>query len=472
MKALALKMNSLATAALLCLLSACSALPDRQADLEEAKQVIPAAWTHADTVAGSDASQAGSARVAGATDWWTAVNDPDLNQLVQQALSQNVSLAVAAKRLDQARLQADQTASAQWPQAQGQVGSASSKPLEGGATTRRASASVSVSWELDLWQRLAAQTQAAEWNTQALAQDHQALRLSLVASVVRQYWQWGYAQQRVRVAEQNLQLARQTARLIELQYQAGAISGLAKAQTQQSLATQEASLAQWRASQEESRQALALLLGQAPQAVALPAKGVLPTGLPPDFTPGLPASVLACRPDVRASQARLQQTWSQASATARQWYPALTLTGSVSGSSVALSDVLKDPLGAVSSTLTLPFLQWRERARQVDIANADADISRLNFHQTLFTALSEVDKNLVLQVQLKDQLNAQQRRLSEALTVERLTKARFDAGAEPLRVWLDAQQDARQSELDHAQVALQAWTQWANAMLALGQGGC
>jgi len=298
------------------------------------------------------------------------------------------------------------------------------------------------------------------------------LRLSLAASVVRQYWQWGYAQQRVQVAQQNLVLARQTARLIELQYQAGAISGLARAQAQQSLAAQEASLAQWRASQEESRQTLALLLGQAPQAVALPDRGVLPVGLPPAFTPGLPASVLACRPDVRASQARLQEAWSQASATARQWYPALTLTGSVSGSSVALSDVLKDPLGAVSSTLTMPFLQWQERARQVDIADADADIARLNFQQTLFTALSEVDKNLVLQEQLKAQLNAQQRRLNEALTVERLTKARFDAGAEPLRVWLDAQQDARQSELDHAQVALQAWTQWANAMLALGQGAC
>jgi NodT family efflux transporter outer membrane factor (OMF) lipoprotein len=460
------RINGVATAALLCLLSACNTLPDRQADLDTAKQVIPAAWTNARPAADVATSQVGT------TDWWTAVNDPYLQQLVQQALAQNLSLTVAARRVDQARRQADQTASEQWPQAQGQVGSTSSKPLDGGTTTRRASASVSVSWELDLWQRLAAQTQAAEWNTQAVEQDHQALRLSLAASVVRQYWQWGYAQQRVQVAQQNLVLARQTARLIELQYQAGAISGLARAQAQQSLAAQEASLAQWRASQEESRQTLALLLGQAPQAVALPDRGVLPVGLPPAFTPGLPASVLACRPDVRASQARLQQAWSQASATARQWYPALTLTGSVSGSSVALSDVLKDPLGAVSSTLTMPFLQWQERARQVDIADADADIARLNFQQTLFTALSEVDKNLVLQEQLKAQLNAQQRRLNEALTVERLTKARFDAGAEPLRVWLDAQQDARQSELDHAQVALQAWTQWANAMLALGQGAC
>jgi NodT family efflux transporter outer membrane factor (OMF) lipoprotein len=460
------RINGVATAALLCLLSACNTLPDRQTELDTAKQVIPAAWTNALPAADAALSQVGT------TDWWTAVNDPYLQQLVQQALAQNLSLTVAARRVDQARRQADQTASEQWPQAQGQVGSTSSKPLDGGVTTRRASASVSVSWELDLWQRLAAQTQAADWNAQALEQDHQALRLSLAASVVRQYWQWGYAQQRVQVAQQNLVLARQTARLIELQYQAGAISGLSRAQAQQSLAAQEASLAQWRASQEESRQTLALLLGQAPQAVALPDKGVLPVGLPPAFTPDLPASVLACRPDVRASQARLQQAWSQATAAARQWYPALTLTGSVSGSSVALSDVLKDPLGAVSSTLTMPFLQWRERARQVDIADADADIARLNFQQTLFTALSEVDKNLVLQEQLKVQLNAQQRRLNEALTVERLTKARFDAGAEPLRVWLDAQQDARQSELDHAQVALQAWTQWANAMLALGQGAC
>lgn len=444
-------------------LTACSTTATREQAMQDALAVTPAAWTNSLPAAAPSPTPAR---------WWGAVGDARLKQLVEQALSQNLSLAVAARRVDQARVQLAQVDAQRWPQAQGQLSATSSKPVEGGDVTHRAQASVSVSWELDLWRKLAAQTEASDWSAQATEQDRLALQQSLVASVVRAYWQWSYAAERVNVAQANLALARKTADLTSVQYKAGAVSGLGLAQTRQALAAQEASVSQWRASLEESRQALALLLGVPPQAVNLPAQGALPSGLPPSVTPGLPAEVLACRPDVRASQARLQQTWAQEDATARQWYPAITLTGSVSGSSVALSDVLKDPLAAVSTALTMPFLQWRERQRNVALAEADADIARLQFHATLFTALSEVDKALVLQRELREQVRAQDIRLTESRTIERLTRARYDAGAEPLRVWLDAQQDLRQSELDHAQVVLDAWTQWANTMLALGQGGC
>jgi NodT family efflux transporter outer membrane factor (OMF) lipoprotein len=450
-------------------LSACSTLPDRTPELQAAQAGVPAHWTNGS----NGSSQVSQSTSVATSSWWVAAGDATLNGLVQQALDQNISLAVAAQRVYQAQRRLAQAQTQQGPQAQGQASVSATQALQSDApVTRRATASVGVSWEIDVWQRLAAQANAADAALVAAAQDQESVRQSLVAMVVRQYWQWAFAGQRVMVAEQNLAVAQQTSDLMQAKYRAGAVSGLAKAQTLQALATQEASLAQWRSALEEARQTLALLLGQAPQAVRLPTKSALPNGLPPVITPGLPATVLACRPDVRAAQARLQQTWSLEDAATRQWYPAITLTGSVSGSSTALTDVLKDPLGAVSAAITLPFLQWRERQQQIDLASSDANVALLNFQSTMYQALSDVDKALVLQVQLKKQLAAQQSRFAQSQTIERLTRARYQAGADTLQMWLDAQQSLRQSELDAAQAGLNAWTQWANAMVALGDGGC
>lgn len=463
--ALPSSLTASAAAVLLVGLTACASLPNQQARLNAETPVIPQAWLYA-------SSQTADTKKDATPLWWTQVGDSALNNLVQTALSQNLTLAIAAKRVDQARIRLAQTESNAWPKAQGQVGASAQQPLSGGAVKRSTSASVSVSWELDLWQRLAAQNQVAQWEAVATEADKQAVAQSLVASVVRSYWQWAYAQQRVDVAQANLVSARQTLQLLDTQYRAGAVSGLARAQAQQVVSSQEASVAQWQASLVEARETLALLMGQATQGVQLPASATLPKAFPAAMTPDLPASVLACRPDVYAAQARLQQAWSQEEATARQWYPALSLTGSVSGSATTLSDVLSNPLGSLSSALTLPFLYWRDLARQDALAQADAEIARLSFHDTVFKALSEVDKNLALQKQLQQQWQAQRDRLDAAQKIARMTGVRYEAGAEPLRVLLDAQQTLRQSELDAAQASLNTWTQWADTMLALGQGAC
>ncbi len=450
------------------MLSACNTLPDRSADLKAVQAGVPANWSNDQ---GNTPSSKHSA--VSTSRWWEAAGDASLNALVQQALDHNISLAVAAQRVYQAQRRLAQAQTQQSPQAQGQASVTATQAMESNApVTRRATASVGVSWELDVWQRLAAQTNAADASALAAVQDQEAVRQSLVASVVRQYWQWAFALQRVQVTEQNLRVAQQTSDLMQAKYRAGAVSGLAKAQALQVLAAQEVSLAQWRSSLEEAKQTLSLLLGQAPQLVRLPETNGLPGGLPPSITPGLPATVLACRPDVHAAQARLQQMWSLEDAATRQWYPAITLTGSVSGSSTALTNVLKDPLGALGAAITLPFLQWRELQQQIDLARSDANVAVLNFQSAMYQALSDVDKALVLQVQLKSQLAAQQTRFAQSQTIERLTRVRYQAGADTLQVWLDAQQNLRQSELDAAQAGLNAWTQWANAKLALGEGGC
>lgn len=454
-------------------LTACASLPNQQGRLDEAQSVIPKAWLYEPSqTATHAATQTGIGAEPTSPMWWTQVGDAALSDLVQKALAQNISLAIAVKRVEQARTRLAQAEANAWPQAQGQVGASAQKNLSGGAVNRSTSASASVSWEIDLWQRLAAQNQVAQWEAVATEADRQGVAQSLVASVVRGYWQWAYATERVAVAKANLQNARQTLDLLEAQYKAGAISGLARTQGQQVVSSQMVSLSQAQATLLDARETLALLMGQAPQSVTLPSAVALPLTAPPALKAGLPASVLACRPDVYAAQARLQKAWSQEEATARQWYPALSLTGAVSGSATTVSDVLRDPLGSLSAALTLPFLQWRELARQDTLSQADAEIARLNFHDTLFKALSEADKNMTTQTYLQDQWQAQRALLASAINVERMTRVRYQAGAEPLRVLLDAQNTLRQSELDAAQANVNMWTQWTDTMLSLGAGTC
>ena len=196
-----------------------------------ARLTVPQAWQQSSTPPGDDV-----AVVSGAL-WWTALGDAELNSLIDQALARNNDLAQAAVRVRRAQLVAGQAASDQLPEVSVRGNASTSEPLSSGArSTRSYGATASVSWELDLWGRLAANQQAAELEAQATQADRDAAALSLSATVARLYWQLGYLNQRVVVSEQSIDYARETLRLVRAQYEAGAASGLEMAQATQSLA--------------------------------------------------------------------------------------------------------------------------------------------------------------------------------------------------------------------------------------------
>jgi outer membrane protein TolC len=104
-------------------------------------------------------------------------------------------------------------------------------------------------------------------------------------------------------------------------------------------------------------------------------------------------------------------------------------------------------LGSLGAALTLPFLQQGDMRRSVAISQLDADAAVLGFRQSLYQALSDVDKGLSARQRLGEQVRSQEARLSQARQVERLTELRYRAGAEPLKAWLDAQEARRAAEL-------------------------
>jgi NodT family efflux transporter outer membrane factor (OMF) lipoprotein len=397
---------------------------------------LPSAWS---TAASTNAATS-------ALPWWQAFNDAGLNTLMQQVLQQNNDLAAAATQLRRAQLAAGLAASNTRPDFSANVGASRREPLNNGSDATSYSASVGVSYEVDLWGRLSAQRSSARWAAKASAEDLESTALVLSGTTANLYWQLGYLNQRVALAAQGLEDAQKTRELVQVRYRAGAISGVDAAEADQNLAGQQVALNRLVQQRSEVRNALALLLGTPGAAVESAPTGLAAIELPA-VTEGLPAALLAHRPDLRAAELRLRAAYSDIRATQANFYPALTLTGSVGNTSPALSQVLQDPVATLGAGLVLPFLNWQEMRLSVKVSEADYEAAVAGFRQRLLTAFTEVEDALSARASLNERHRFLEQSFAAAQKAEALYALRYRAGAVSLQDWLLAQERRRSAEV-------------------------
>ena len=417
---------------------------------------VPARFGRGDAVANAPVERVEVGVTAPAADaasdaWWQGFGDPGLNALIERTLAVNTDLASAGLRLERARLQAGLASTSLFPQASGSVSTSASRDLESSDDwSRNNSAGVSLGWELDLWGKLRTQRDIAQWEAQASAQDLQNTRLLLVAQAAELYWQLGYLNLAIETGQANLERLQRTATLVQSQFNAGAVSRLEVRQAQQNIESQRAAQAQLEQQRVEARNALTVLLDGRPWPAESEPKN-LDGFTHPDVREGLPAELLARRPDLRAAELRLRQALASIKVTATSYYPTLSLTGSVGSSSPSLGDVLSNPVATLGAGLSLPFLRFRQMQLDIDSADLSYQIAANDFRRTLYTALAEVDNALSARQRLAEQVAAAERSYAEAVEIERLYEVRYRAGATDLRNWLDAQQTRRNAELSLAQ---------------------
>jgi NodT family efflux transporter outer membrane factor (OMF) lipoprotein len=376
------------------------------------------------------------------------LNDPVLDQLVADVLARNNNLAAATIRVRRAQLQAGLADQALQPALAGSASMGTRRSLEGDASSTRSSGvTLSASYEIDLWNKLGSQREVARWEALASEQDRQSTRLALVATTARLYWQLAFVNQRLAANTQSIGYAQTTYQLVQTQYRAGAASGLEVAEAQQALASQQASQSALQQQAVEARTALALLLDSAPGSQEVSNPAALPGGELPALQAGLPASLLARRPDLRAAELRLRESFSKIDATRASYYPALSLTGSLGTSSAQLTNLLQNPVAALGLGVTLPFLQRANMQLSIKVSETQYEEAVVNFRQTLYTALGDVDNALSSRQQLALQAIRLEESLQAARTAERLYEARYRAGAAALKAWLDAQEKRRSADI-------------------------
>ena len=412
-----------------------------------------------------------SAAAAFPARWWRAFNDPQLDALIDDALRTNNDLAAAGIRVQRAQLQAGLANTNLTPGVAGQASTGRSYDLQRGSVAGSSSSSViTLSYELDLWGRLAAQRSAADWELKATESDRQATALSLIGTTAGLYWQVGYLNQRIALSEAGMEDARRILALVRAKYAAGAVSGLDVAQAGQNLASQEAAHTQLLQQRVEARHALAILFDRPPEAAAQE-----PSQLPnielPAIDAGLPASLLSRRPDLRASEQRLRGSLANVDATRTSFYPALSLTGSLGTTSTALGELLKNPVATLGAGLALPFLQWNTARLTVAVSQAQYEEAVLGFRQALYTSLSEVENTLSSRTQLHDESGKLVVALQQAQRAETLSEVRYRAGATALQPVLDAKDRRRSAEVSLALNRLNQLKATMTLYKALGGAG-
>lgn len=434
---------------------------------------LPAQWSQAGTPT-QPTQPDGAAQTAAADRWWTRFGDAPLSALVDAAFVRNNDLAVAALKVRQARLEAGLAESNERPTISASVSSQRQRSFgRPHDATGSQAASVSVSYEVDLWGRLASLSDAARWEAEATEQDRLSTAATLAGTVAGLYWQLGYLNQRIASGEASVAYAERTRQLVDAQYQAGAVSALETGEAEKNVVSQRATLSALQQQRVEARNALAILFDAAPTpaalATTLPAEPQrLPTQPLPEVAAGLPAELLARRPDLRAAELRLRETLADADATRASYYPALTLTGALGGASTALGSVLANPYGLLGAGLTLPFLQVDRMKLNNAIAQVQYRSAVTSFRQTLYSALSDVENALSARTELARQGALLAEALAASRRIEQLYEVRYRNGAVALSVWLDAQESRRSAEVAWAENRLSQLTNQATLYKAMG----
>lgn len=408
--------------------------------------------------------------------WWELFEDERLSSLVDLAFERNNDLAIAALKVRQAQLQANLAESDLWPSVSANVAVSGKRNLDvSQGWARSGGTGLSVSYEVDLWGRLASIQSAAQWEAVATQADREAAALSLAGTVADLYWQLAYVNQRIATAQESVAYAQKTLDLTQVQYDAGAVSALEPTQARQSMLTQQANLSQLVQQRVEVRNALTILFDMPPSEEGLQSLlaqeplHLSDADLPP-VVAGVPADVLARRPDLRAAEMRLRESLANVDATKASYYPQLSLTGSLGTSSSSLGNLLNNPLATLGAGLILPFLQFNEMKFNTELARTKYEQAVVGFRQTLYQAFSDVENALSARTELNAQYVLLQQSLADAQKAEALYEERYRTGQVALKDWLDAQEKRRSSEISLAGNQLSRLQNQVKLYQALGGG--
>lgn len=326
--------------------------------------------------------------------WWKHFDDPTLDVLITEALTNNKTLLIAKARVEEARAGRKAAQSLLLPQINGSMGA---QRANLGYFTNDQAISFSevegvASWELDLFGRNQARTAAATAILQSEDAVRQAVRVGLLAEIVRNYFEMRNYERQIDLTKQNLETQKKTLELIEAQMQGTKASDLDAQRASAQVSTTESLIPTLQTAYDASLNRINVLLGYPPgskDALLKTTQDLKP--LDHSILIAAPAKVLATRPDIRAAERRFAASISAKYVAQTGWFPDISLTGFF-GRQVA-TPFSSTPWG-LSAILVQPILNFGQIEAQIDAADAQQKQAFLNYQQTVLGALENMEDAL------------------------------------------------------------------------------
>lgn len=394
-------------------------------------------------------------------------NQPELNRIVHTTLESNLDLRQTALRLKEQRLLQHQTEAKTQPEANLKL---TSERTKNGSINSSQVLSLDLSWELDVWGRLADQNASASATTQAVELDYQAAANSLAGRTIQSWIDIAIRTNIIREEQSWINSLEDTETIIAERYQNGitdssAIADLETARA--STARIRASLAAREQKQNDAYRHLYALQGRT-SVVGKAAWKVPQIHNPPAQ---LPANVIANRPDIQAAYQRVLAANSDRSVAQKQLLPSFTLSANLSQSGNSISDRLSaSSAWSLLGQLTAPLFNAGRLQAEADIAHLQAERSYLSYQQNLITAFNEVESSLSLEAALSEQ----ERQLNTALKHSQASfthyQNRYFSGLSDILDLLSAKQNVFDARIQLLEIKKARLTNRITLGLALGMG--
>ena len=407
------------------------------------------------------ASPATTAATWPAPDWWRGFASPELDALIARAREQNQDLAVAAARVRQADAQARIAGAALLPNIGlgGSAGWRQSNLGSGGQQitlqSRQYAANVDIAYEVDFWGKNRATAEAAQASALASRFDQQTVALTVITAVAQTWFSALALQDRLDVARRNLADAEQTLRVIRGRMDAGTADALAVAQQEALVATLRAQIPNLRNQVEQQLIALGILTGQPPEAITThpittrpitshpitSRLGTLTRLARPLVTPGLPAELLARRPDIASAEAQLIAANANIRAARAAFFPSIQLTGAGGLQSAALSSLFGPGavLASLAAGITQPIFDGGILRGRLELTEAQQDELIALYRKSVLQALTDVASALTATTLGAEQEDLQRQSVARAKRAADIARSQLVAGTVDITAVLQAQ---------------------------------
>lgn len=414
-------------------------------------------------------------------DWWRGFRSKQLTTLIEEAQASNFAIAAAIGRIMQADAQARIAGAPLLPnvgldasatRSQASIATGSGDAAGGVNRQRRLfNLSVNASYEIDFWGKNRAALLAGEQTAISTRYSREVVAITTLATVANTYFEVLSAQERLRIARDNLSSATRILTVFRQRLEAGTANALDVAQQEALVATTRAAIPLLEQIVRQNIETLAVLVGKPPEYFALRGGSMAALAFP-RVTPGLPSELLRQRPDIRMAEADLASANASVVSARAAFFPSIQLTGQAGFQSAALQ-TLFSPQAAfynVAAGLTQPIFDGFRLQGQLDLQHGRQEELLQIYRKTVVSAFADVERALIA-----IQLTAERERLlRDAVAASRrafdLSETRLREGAVDLVTVLNAQQTLFQNQDALAQTRLARFQAVVSLFQALGGG--
>jgi len=406
-------------------------------------------------------------------EWAAVFGDPELRRIVETAIANNLDLKLAAARVEEFRGRARVTRSYLGPDIRG---TGSTSPSPAGDEDSSYALGISLQWELDLFGKLRRSNEAARAQLLATEDAARGVMNALVADVATTWFRLRELDEEVAIIERTIASQEESLALVRSLKRNGVASGTEEQQAIAQLAATRAQLPLAIQRRAQAENLLRFLMGFAPDSIARPATPVA-FPVPADIPVGLPAQLLARRPDLRQLENQLHSATANVGVAQASRFPYLSigLTSFFGLVSPELSRLLDGDnpateLLSVGPFVDLPIYQSGRGTGNVEVATAQLKQAELSYRRGVLQSYREVADALVVTDQVRDFIAQNDTRTTAAREALRLQRKRYRAGVVSYLEVLDAERQLFSAEVELARARLSQLESYVSLYRALGGG--